>query len=256
MIVTYKEDGWDVITQRAHGILAAQIGYHWKAKEQPARWCETVLAIAEHDDAEVELSGEKLLTATGGPLDYSMKTFDLAHCRMLSMLTMTKSSYISLLTSLHMDFLYAKDATSDPKAKAFLKEQKLYRSVLARRLKIHEADYKKLYSILEWCDALSLLLCKGLVQPEKRIIEISTGPDERVYHLQQISEGMLTIEPWPFDTKSLELYVEKRSIPKLSFASALEFRDEFKKADTTEMRWYLQQKSPKASARPSKSKKL
>ena len=55
MIANYTENGWQVVTQRAHGILAAQFAYHWKKSERPDRWVETLLAIAEHDDAEVEL---------------------------------------------------------------------------------------------------------------------------------------------------------------------------------------------------------
>ncbi len=46
MIVTYKEDGWQVVTQRSHGILAAQVGAQWKIKERPSRWTDTLLAIA------------------------------------------------------------------------------------------------------------------------------------------------------------------------------------------------------------------
>ncbi len=42
MIVIYKEEGWEVITQRAHGILAAQIGFQWRLKDRPERWMETL----------------------------------------------------------------------------------------------------------------------------------------------------------------------------------------------------------------------
>lgn len=55
MIVTYTEGGWQVITQRTHGILAAQIASQWEKIGVHNREIETILAIAEHDDAEVEL---------------------------------------------------------------------------------------------------------------------------------------------------------------------------------------------------------
>jgi hypothetical protein len=35
MIVNYKETGWEVITQRSHGILAAQIALQWQQKQRP-----------------------------------------------------------------------------------------------------------------------------------------------------------------------------------------------------------------------------
>jgi hypothetical protein len=56
MIVNYTEAGWEVITQRAHGLLAAQIAGQWKHIVRTGRWTETLLAIAEHDDAQVELA--------------------------------------------------------------------------------------------------------------------------------------------------------------------------------------------------------
>src|SRR3954469_25116193 len=110
MIVNYTQSGWEVITQRAHGLVAAQVAMHWKMKERPERWLETLMAIAEHDDAEVELDGENLLTEAGGPLNFSMKGFDGQHCREMAMLTITKSRYIALPVSMHLEFLHRKQA--------------------------------------------------------------------------------------------------------------------------------------------------
>jgi hypothetical protein len=50
MIVNYIEPGWQIITQRSHGLLAAQICAQWKNNNQPKRWVETLIATAEHDD--------------------------------------------------------------------------------------------------------------------------------------------------------------------------------------------------------------
>jgi hypothetical protein len=119
MILTYKQDGWYVVTQRAHGILAAQLCANWRVKDRPERWTETLLAIAEHDDAEVELDGENLITPTGGPLNFDMKVFDLSHYEKLSMLTLTRNRYIALLTSLHIEFLNRAEATNNMTCKRF-----------------------------------------------------------------------------------------------------------------------------------------
>src|SRR5947209_10326774 len=96
----------------------------WKIQERSKRWLESLLAIAEHDDAEVELDGENLLTEAGGPLNFAMKTFDLVHSQRLSMLTITKSRYIALLASMHMQFLHSNEAKENKVAKQFLEEQK------------------------------------------------------------------------------------------------------------------------------------
>ena len=239
MIVIYQEGGWQVITQRAHGIVAAQLAMQWRMKDRPERWTETVLAIAEHDDAEVELDGEKLLTPTGGPLNFDMKTFEPEHCQTLSMLTQTKSRYIALLTSIHTVFLYGKEEATNPQAKAFLKEQRALQETWRKELKLERSEVDRIYDLLEWCDACSLLICQGKQQPEKRKLEISTGPDKKMYHLAQLDEHTLTIEPWPFEAKTFTVNFDWRLLPQIQFASSAEFRKAFLEAPVSETKWTL-----------------
>jgi len=239
MIVKYTEEGWQVITQRAHGIVAAQLAFHWRVSERPERWLETLLAIAEHDDAENELDGETLLTATGGPLNFDMKNFELPHCIKLSSLTITKSRYVALLTSMHMTFLYQKDKAKIAGAKSFLDEQNTLQNRLRKELGISKDEALRVYSLLEWCDALSLLICKGEMQPEKRSIEIGTGPDAKKYELLQVDEQTLGVHPWPFEAKIFTINFEYRVLPQLQFASSKEFRESFLKAAVQEKVWKL-----------------
>jgi hypothetical protein len=241
MIVNYTDSGWQVVTQRAHGMLAAKLAAQWKAKERTSRWVETLLAIAEHDDAEVELDGENLVTSTGGPLNFDMKVFDKQHCEKLFMLTQTKSRYIALLTSLHMEFLYRKDAAKNIQAKAFLKQQATLRKKWSQALQLTDKDLLRIYDLVEWCDACSLLLCQGLLQPENRMVEISTGPDKKTYHLLQTSSQTISITPWPFEVKRFMVNFEWRLIKKLQFSSSAEFRKEFLKASVRETIWNVVQ---------------
>ena len=250
MIVVYKEEGWQVITQRAHGILAAQLAMQWRTKDRPERWTETVLAIAEHDDAEVELDGENLLTATGGPLNFDMKTFEREHCQKLSMLSQTKNRFIALLTSMHMEFLYGKEEKSNAEASAFLKEQRALQNRWRKELKMEKEEALRIYDLLEWCDACSLLICQSLQQPEKRKLEISTGPDKQLYRLAQLTKEKLTVEPWPFEAKTFTVSFEWRTLGQLQFRSSEEFRQAFLQAPVSETRWTLE----KQKAIPKKKK--
>ena len=249
MIVSYTQAGWKIVTQRAHGILAAQFGAHWKKKERPTRWIETILAIAEHDDAEEELGGENLLTPNGGPLNFDMKVFDKAHCEKLSLLTITKSRYIALLTSLHMEFLYRRDAGTNMEAKTFLKQQKTLRKKWAEDLGISEQELLGIYDLLEWCDACSLLLCQDLLQPENRQVEISTGPDKKKYHLLQTGEDSISISPWPFEEEDFTVSFEWRLIQKLQFKNSAEFRKEFLSASINETVWSVRKEIPKIKSK-------
>lgn len=239
MIVNYTEKGWEIITQRAHGILAAQLGMHWKVEERPQRWMETLLAIAEHDDAEVELDGENLLTGQGGPLNFAMKKFELEHCQRLSQFSITKSRYIALLTSMHMDFLYKSEENSNEQVKIFLNEQRQMQETWRQQLNLEKAAVEKIYSLLEWCDAFSLLLCRYQIQPEQRSIEISEGPDGIKYHLYHVEDNKLTVDPWPFEPSSFLVYFESRIISQLQFKNSAEFRTAFGKAAVTETGWEL-----------------
>ncbi len=239
MIVNYTTKGWDVITQRSHGLLAMQLGMEWKQSERPERWAETLLAIAEHDDAEVELDGEELLTSQGGPLNFDMKAFELEHCQKLYNLSITKSRYISLLTSLHMDFLYRDFAKKDPAAKNFLKQQHLRQAKWRKELNMSVEQVKTIYSLLEWCDAFSLIICQELIQSEQRSIEISQGPDDIKYQLYSLGENMLTVIPWPFQSRSFTVHHESRLITKMKFSSSADFRKHFEEAKVTEKSWKL-----------------
>lgn len=244
MIVNYNQTGWQVITQRAHGLLAMQLAMQWKKTDRPTRWAETLLAIAEHDDAEVELDGEELLTPQGGPLNFDMKGFDAGHCEKLYELSISKSRFIALITSFHMDFLYRDFAKKDPVAKQFLKEQHKLRAGWRKELKISLEETKTIYSLLEWCDAFSLIICQKLMQSEQRSIEISQGPDNIKYQLYALGENKLTVVPWPFEATAFKVIYESRLIKKMKFKSSAEFRKDFKESKVMEDSWQLVKAKP------------
>lgn len=239
MIVLYKDNGWQITTQRAHGMLAAQIAMHWKNIGLPERWLETLLAIAEHDDAENELDGEDLITDSGGPLNYTMKHFDLAHCEKLVRHSAIRSQYISLLTSLHMEFLYGKDAKHNKIAEQFLREQKKFRTAVCKKLSVPITELKKIYSFLEWCDAFSLIVCSDQAPPENRKLEISSGPDKICYELFRLKEDVLVVDPWPFETDHFSVHFETRLIDKMHFNSSAEFRKVFLTVSVQEICWKI-----------------
>ncbi|OJW14931.1 DUF3891 family protein [Mucilaginibacter sp. 44-25] len=240
MIVNYTEKGWEIITQRAHGLLAAQVAMHWRIKGQPERWAETLIAIADHDDAQTELEAEDLLTEQGGPVNFAMKKFEAEHCRRLHHFSLSKSRFIALLTSIHMEFLHSAEANDNPQVKAFIKEQKHLQKQWCKELKLTEAEVQKAYGIMEWCDAFSLLLAQHEVQPEKRVIEVSQGPDDTQYKLMRKESGKLTVTPWPFEDDQFSLTLESRLIPQLKFNNCDQFKQAFEKAIVTDKLWQME----------------
>jgi hypothetical protein len=240
MIVNYTEQGWEIITQRAHGLLAAQVAMQWRKKDRPKRWTETLIAIADHDDAQIEMQADDLLTQQGGPVNFKMKKFEPEHCRRLHDFSVSKSRYIALLTSMHMVFLHMAEAGTDPLVKPFLAQQQKLQSVWMEQLGITQKEADSAYGLLEWCDAFSLLLAQHEVQPENRTIEVSRGPDNKQYKLVQNDNGSLTVKPWPFDEESFTLTLESRVLTTLQFKNVAQFKKELAEAAVVEKVWRLE----------------
>ncbi|WP_428331735.1 DUF3891 family protein [Mucilaginibacter sp.] len=237
MIVNYNSNGWELITQRAHGLLAAQLAAQWRHRDRTERWIETLMAIAEHDDAQTELEQDTLLTPQGGPLDFRMKKFDLNHCIRTGERSLSKSRYIALLCSMHLDFVFGKNCAGHAEGIQFLKAQQRLRAQWRKELEMTKDQAEFDYHLLEWCDALSLLLCQEDSQPEERRIEISGGPDHRPYVMMKSSSNILTVEPWPFEHPEFEVYVETRTLSKLCFKNDNEFRRVFVTSPVKTKRW-------------------
>jgi hypothetical protein len=144
-----------------------------------------------------------------------------------------------------MDFLYRKEEAESNEVHRFLDGQRHLQQRWIKELGLDRKEAERIYYLLEWCDAFSLLLCRKLVQPEKRGIEISTGPDGVVYNLFEEGDGILTVEPWPFDSKIFTVSYESRDLDQLKFNNAADFRDAFIKAPVKDNSWQIKKKQGK-----------
>jgi hypothetical protein len=220
MIVNYTDAGWQIIMQRAHGLLAAQLCARWKVSDQPVRWMDTLIATAEHDDVYNEFEDDELLNENGGPVNFKMSRFRQDYCELQLQRALSKSRYITLLIAKHIHFVYGQD----PAAEAFLNDLKKKESSWLKETKASRQDIDASYELLEFCDAFSLLICQNLVQPEGRKIEISNGPDGKSYMLSASADGSLTVLDWPFETDEFVVWYESRILEQLSFKNVAEFK--------------------------------
>jgi len=219
MIVNYTESGWEIITQRSHGLLAAQICAHWKKNDQPERWVDTLIATAEHDDVYNEFENEDLLNPSGGPINFNTTSFKKEYADRLIAMAETKSAYIALLITRHILFVHG----PDPKAASFIKALREREKKWIHVAQSSKEEVRRGYELLEFCDAFSLLICQQQIQPEQRKIEISSGPDGTAYEMHAVGEG-LKVNPWPFEETSFVVSYESRILPQLAFKSTAEFR--------------------------------
>ncbi|MCF0059661.1 DUF3891 family protein [Dyadobacter sp. CY356] len=224
MIVNYTESGWNIISQRAHGLLAGQICFNLKAKLRQEIWMETIVATIEHDDVFYEYENdESLLNNNGGPINFKMREFEEKKCEKLLQMALSKSTYIALLTSRHIQFLH--DDSEDQTARKYCQNLKKTDKKWIKIAACTADEISDAYAILQWCDAFSLLICQQLIQPENRKIEISTGTGNLCYMLYTPKPNVLTVDPWPFETDSFEIHYESKTISKLEFKSEKEFRN-------------------------------
>jgi hypothetical protein len=226
LIVNYTEEGWEIITQRCHGLLAGQICAQWKISERPGRWIETLIATTEHDDVFNEFNISPLLTPTGGPIDFSMTKFDQNACSTMIDMALTKSRFIALLFSRHITFTHGEE----PLAKKYLAGLKKLEKQWLRDAQLSLAEVEYAYSLLEFCDAFSLIICQHLVPPEKRNLEIGQGPNGRSYEIFQNEDGRLIVSPWPFEVDSFEIAYERLISASLTYTSEEDFRTALRNA--------------------------
>lgn len=225
MIAYYTEANWHIVTQRSHGLLAGQICAAWRHADRPIRWVETLIAAAEHDDVFNEFARNPLVDSNGAPVNFKEMVFDRDASEQLMSMSVAKSRFIALLIYRHIRFTHG----SEPSSKAFLKslQEKEQKWVAEAGTSAGELD--QAYALLEFCDAFSLLVCQGIIPPEGRAVEISSGPDGTP-HTVRCLKGALVVEPWPFQDEEFRISYECRKLAKLKFGSDRVLREALEEA--------------------------
>ncbi|KGE12563.1 DUF3891 family protein [Sphingobacterium deserti] len=230
MIVTYLQNGFEAVLQRHHARLAASLMANliW-VKEDPNK-IDLILAAANHDNDYTEFRREGLLNDLGGPKDFKMETFDKADCERLLDEANASSTFIAILIAFHMQFVQRGLSSA---ATRFCNALETSKQRWCKDVGLSMATMEKYYTMLQWCDALSLLICQRMVPPEGRSLAISDGPDGVTYFISAVHEDTYTIEPWPFAVDNFALAIERRLLDKLAFKSDRELQEALKISPVT-----------------------
>ena len=236
MIVASHQKGWKIINQRSHGLLAVMIAYQYDIDLPNDIMVPTLIAIAEHDDGVQETKQNKNLTDAGAPRhfkvsDQSTKT-DLTQLKNVMEISNSKSELNALLTSLHLDFLYGgNNDKKDTDLENFIKEEQKNRKTILKHLNIDKKMADRLYRLMEWCDALSLLICMDQIQPNGRKMEISKSPDGDMNQTFYKENNEITVDPWVFKNDTFKVFYEYKILEQLKFNSIEEFNEICKTAE-------------------------
>lgn len=238
MIVNQVNEGWELIFQRAHEMLATQIAYHWQQTERPERWIEFLAAISEHDNRQEGWHGSYHLSKAGAPLDFSLQDFSLHQARAITDVAGYKSRYVALLISMHTSFLYERLRGKNKETDQFLDDQQQLQQKHRKSLALSKSQADNAYALFYWADRCSLILCKNELPADERRLEVFRGPSGTAHYIwQRSSNGSLTVEPWPFEESGFTVCVESRVLPQLRFSTDQELANALFAAEVKEKKW-------------------
>lgn len=244
MIVNPTETGWEVIYQRAHGLLAGQIAAHWRVAERPERWFETLIAVTEHDDGGREWEGANHLTEAGAPLDFRLsKLSPLVQARDVTNQAQHKGQWVALLISMHTSFLYGDWRDKDDEVAAFLDEQETHQTKWRKALNVSKANAEAAYTLLHWADQMSLILCQRHLPQGERALEVSKGPDGTRYDVRQRDDGTLCVTPWPFEEATFTVTVEATYLHQFDFENDEALLDALRNGEIRPLQWSFSKQS-------------
>ncbi|KAA3439976.1 DUF3891 family protein [Rufibacter hautae] len=240
MIVNPHERGWEIVYQQAHALLAAEIGFAWLPEKRPLYFMQTLAAIAQHDDGQQDLTGRYALTPAGAPANFTQLPFCLEQAQQVMKEARFQGRWRSLLTSMHLSFLYEELRGQKKEWDAFLDEQLQCQRKWRQGLKIKKAQAQYAYDFMQWCDRFSLILCRNELPEMERALEISNGPDQVKYEVALLKTGTVRVTPWPFREKQVNLCVEARCLTQLQFSSDQELDRALWQTPVTRKEWLLQ----------------
>jgi hypothetical protein len=242
LIVTMTNEGWEVIHQPAHALLASKIAHHWKHRERSPFWLEFLVATAQHDNQQRGLGGDIYLSSAGAPKGFTVSKGEgdvdsLEQPKQVIHQATYQGRYVALLTAMHVHTLYAPKRSSSKALETFLsnleEQQKQWRKVLGISVKQAKADY----ALLLWCDRCSLILCQDEIPAAQRKLEVQRGPDGKPYFLWQREDDTLVVEPWPFEENDFTVSVEVQQLKQLRFSSEAELRKALQDAEVEFRNW-------------------
>ena len=227
MIVNIQSDHLEVITHYAHGLQSGQIAMNLKKEFRPPFWLESLTAIVEHDDEQINFEKNNNLTDLGLPSDYKLvKSTNkevLERCKRIMVKSRHRSGWVALLVSMHLEVIYADAIKSDPEFKTYFNELAELRKELRKVYSVNAKDCEKYYEVLRFCDRLSLILSQNEIPAAGRKLEINKSINGDRYFIFK-EEDFIKIDPWPF-RGSFEITTEVYQLKKIQFKSNNELQD-------------------------------
>jgi len=247
MIVNKSVLGIHIIFHEAHGLLAGKIAHHIHPKYRPLHWFETLIAICEHDDRQLNFSEKNYLSEIGVPLDFTEEKEEvnavITRMRRILKSSQNKSLWVKLLISYHLEFIYSHLEDKSVKIKTFFEEEHKERKKILKEFNISDRKARAYYEVMRFCDRLSLILCKDETPSLGRLLEINTSINGDTFFIKKDEKGSLIISPWVFETEEIKLSVEERIIKEAQFKSNKDFEAVLLHTNPNRKEWVIKKGS-------------
>ncbi|NJN28748.1 MAG: DUF3891 family protein [Cyclobacteriaceae bacterium] len=237
MIVNPLQNGWEIIFQRNHALLAGAIALEMKQQFRPPHWPETLSAIIDHDDGQSDWTQSEHLSKEGRPLDFTMHGLDMEQVRRVVDEANYKSQWIKMLVSTHILSVYSSMDHKPRELETFLADQKKKQKKLLRYFQLTKKELMQYYAFLRWCDECSLILCQQRLVNVSQRIEVGDLADGSSHFIYLKENNKLGVEPWCFESDQCCVSAEYHTIDQLSFSSTDELRERVLKAKTKKRYW-------------------
>lgn len=239
MIVRNVESGWEIIYQSAHALLAGHIATQLRELPAVPFWAETLAAIVDHDDHKEAFGHNVYVTDLGAPKDFTQfkftakERYEEVHRRIES--GFRKHRWVGLLAARHAEELYREERVSK-RLTALLDQEQKRRVSLLRDLSVSVEALESAYSVVQWCDRLSLILCQGAIPAMHRCLEIAPLAGTS-HEIRERENGSLEVRPWPFRSEEFSTHVEVRTLRQLQFENDRELERCLNQSEVEARRW-------------------
>ncbi len=243
MIVNKLENSWEIIFQRNHALLAGQIAMALHKDLRPPFWSDTLLAIMDHDDGQNDFGSGEHITDEGHPKSFREYDFHLEQAERVVKIASHKSKWVQLLVSMHAYSLRKDVDNKSAELKKFLKAQLQQQYRLRQFYDLSEDKAEDYYSIMRWCDQLSLILCERTLGPMNNEVCIGSLPNLEKINVQLLDGGTLTVNKWCFDQASFSVVAERYHLQQNRFRDEEHLREALKETDPVLHSWQFKDSS-------------
>ncbi|NJB84970.1 hypothetical protein GGR26_000715 [Lewinella marina] len=222
MLVRPHPEGWRITLHPAHGLLAADIYSHLPSVAPPGLSLPTLLAVAQHDDHQVDFSSGDYLTDRGAPKDFTLLRMDEAQrseqAEALLEDAYRKHLWTGLLIGRHYEHLY-KGESVDARLKKLLKGIVVKRKQVLQQRGWPAELLETVYGRMRFCDRLSLILCGEELPAQGRRLEVNDGLGEPTFVCQDPETEELKLAPWCLAEAEATVSVESYVLDQLTYTS-------------------------------------